>query len=84
LEGYKFNRQLPTGNAVADFACRAAKLVVELDGGQHSDSESDADRTKAIEARGYRVIRFWNHDVLDNIDGVLAQIAGELRLAGGD
>ena len=80
LYGRKFVRQLPIGDAIADFACRSAKLVVELDGGQHSDSESDEDRTEAIEARGYRVIRFWNHDVLENLDGVLAHITRELGI----
>ena len=84
LDGRKFVRQLPIGDAIADFACRSAKLVVELDGGQHSGSESDADRTKAIEARGYRVIRFWNHDVMENLDGVLAEVVRELSVADGN
>jgi very-short-patch-repair endonuclease len=59
-------------------------LVVELDGGQHSDSEDDAKRTEMIEARGYRVIRYWNHDVMENLDGVLVEISRELALARGD
>ena len=78
IEGEKFVRQLPIGPYVTDFACRTAKLVIELDGGQHADSTTDADRTKLIEAHGYTVIRFWNNDVIENIEGVLASIRLEL------
>ena len=82
LEGHKFVAQFQIGNAVADFACRSARLAVELDGGQHADQvEEDAERTRIIEAHGYRVIRFWNNDVTDNIDGVLEAILHELRIA---
>jgi very-short-patch-repair endonuclease len=84
LEGYKFSRQFGIGNAVADFACRASKLVVELDGGQHADSLTDPERTKTIEGFGYSVIRFWNHEVIENMDGVLTEIVNALRLAGGE
>ena len=79
--GARFIRQYPIGNAIADFACRSLKLVIELDGGQHAESEADAVRTRLIEAHGYRVIRFWNNDVLANTDGVLTAIAHELALA---
>jgi very-short-patch-repair endonuclease len=79
--GFKFVRQFPIGPHIADFACRSAKLVIELDGGQHATSETDAARTRLIEAHGYHVIRFWNHDVLSNIEGVLEAIRSELRLA---
>jgi BirA family biotin operon repressor/biotin-[acetyl-CoA-carboxylase] ligase len=78
LEGEKFVRQLPIGPYVADFACRSAKLVIELDGGQHADSAADAARTGLIEAHGYTVLRFWNNDVIDNIEGVLEQIRLEV------
>jgi very-short-patch-repair endonuclease len=82
LDGHKFVTQFQIGNAVADFACRSAKLVVELDGGQHADAvEADAERTRIIEAHGYRVIRFWNNDVTENLDGVLETILHELRIA---
>jgi len=82
LEGHKFVAQVQTGNAIADFACRSAKLVVELDGGQHSvAAEADAERTRIIEAHGCRVIRFWNSDVTENLDGVLEKILEELRIA---
>lgn len=84
LAGRKFVRQFPIGDAVADFACRSAKLAVELDGGQHADSLTDPARTELIEAHGYRVIRFWNNDVLENMDGVLLEITCVLELAPGE
>jgi very-short-patch-repair endonuclease len=80
LEGAKFVRQFPIGPHVADFACRDAHLSIELDGGQHSPV-IDAPRTEAIEAFGYRIIRFWNHEVLQNTEGVLEAIRQELLLA---
>lgn len=81
LLGFKFRRQMPLGNHIADFACEQARLVIELDGGQHSDSTSDAARTAALEAAGYQVLRFWNHDVLANTGGVLEEIARTLAAA---
>jgi very-short-patch-repair endonuclease len=82
LEGEKFVFQCQIGPHVADFACRTARLVVELDGGQHSEMiEADMARTAVIEAFGYRVIRFWNTDVIENIDGVLEAIRSELLIA---
>ena len=80
FEGAKFTRQFPIGRYIADFACRSAGLVIELDGGHHSP-EADAPRTEAIERFGYRVIRFWNNDVLENTEGVLEVIRQELLLA---
>ena len=80
FEGAKFIRQFPIGPHVADFACRSFRLAIELDGGQHSP-ELDAPRTRIIEAFGYRVIRFWNNDVLENTDGVLEVIRREVELA---
>ena len=79
--GVQFTRQYQLGNAVVDFACRRLKLVVELDGGQHADNPADDERTRVIEAHGYRVIRFWNNDVLANTDGVLIRILEEIALA---
>ena len=79
LSGSHFRRQAVIGPYIADFASRKARLVVELDGGQHSLSETaDAIRTQQIEAAGYRVLRFWNHDVLGNMDGVLTEIQNAL------
>ena len=79
LEGAKFLRQFPIGDFIADFACREAHLAIELDGGQHSDAV-DGPRTEIIERFGCRVIRFWNHDVLQNTYGVLEAIRTELLL----
>jgi very-short-patch-repair endonuclease len=83
LGGYKFRLQRPIGPFVADFCCEGARLVVEVDGGQHADSPEDVDRAAAIEAAGYQVLRFWNDDVLQNTDGVLTVILNTLRLATG-
>ena len=80
IEGAKFVRQFPIGPHVADFACREARLVIELDGGQHADSATDGARTELIEAHGYTVIRFWNNDVLANTDGVLEEIRQALLI----
>jgi len=73
--GSHFRRQALVGPFIVDFASRKAKLVIELDGGQHDwQQESDALRTRRIEAAGYRVLRFWNNDVLGNLEGVLSEI----------
>ena len=77
----KFIRQHRIDGFIADFACRRLRLAIELDGGQHSGSEADANRTRIIEAHGYRVIRFWNNEVLENIQGMLHIIAEEIRIA---
>jgi very-short-patch-repair endonuclease len=82
LEGAKFVRQFPIGSFVVDFACRSAHLAIELDGGQHNQI-ADATRSEIIEAFGYRIIRFWNNDVLQNTDGVLEAIRAELLNARG-
>ena len=81
FESVKFTRQYPIGTFIADFACRSLRLAIELDGGQHADSPTDAGRTHIIEAHGYRVIRFWNNEVLGNIDGVLTVISQEIKVA---
>ncbi|MES2195445.1 MAG: endonuclease domain-containing protein [Pseudomonadota bacterium] len=77
LNGAGFRRQVPIGNYIADFICHAAQLVIELDGGQHfSDrgEQADAARSAAIEAKGFQVLRFSNHDVMTNRVGVLETI----------
>jgi BirA family biotin operon repressor/biotin-[acetyl-CoA-carboxylase] ligase len=79
--GVQFTRQFQIGDFVVDFACRRLRLAIELDGGQHAESSTDGPRTEVIEAHGYRVMRFWNHDVLANTDGVLQVIAQEIALA---
>ena len=81
LNGCKFSRQMPVGPYICDFVCREAKLVVELDGGQHDERAGyDAARTEYIEASGYRLVRFWNTDVLSNTDFVLTAIVEALEL----
>ena len=83
LEGIKFRRQAPIGPYIADFAAVEALLIVELDGGQHAMRiNSDEKRTAWLKGHGYRVVRFWNNDVLANPEGVVAVIQGFLR--GGD
>ena len=68
---YKFRRQHPLGNYIVDFVCLEAALVLEVDGGQHADHfDSDAIRTRWLEAKGFCVMRFWNNEVLSNIEGV--------------
>ncbi|WP_445490381.1 endonuclease domain-containing protein [Rhodopseudomonas sp. RCAM05734] len=79
LTGSHFRRQALIGPFIVDFASRKAKLVIELDGGQHgAQHDADARRTRFIESRGYRVLWFWNHDVLGNLDGVLSEIQSAL------
>ena len=84
LAGAKFRRQLPIDRYFADFACVEARLVVELDGSQHMEAQAyDAERTRALEAAGWFVMRFWNNDVIDNIEGVAEAILAQLKLASG-
>ena len=82
IGGYAFRRQVSIGHYVADFACLRKKLVIEVDGGQHDwQKAADDERTAELEARGYRVIRFWNNEVLQNTDGVVLVIARTLGVA---
>ncbi len=77
---HRFRRQHPIGSNVVDFACPGRKLAIELDGGQHAEqAEQDAARTLEITRRGYRVIRFWNNDVMQNLAGVLEVIRREIE-----
>jgi very-short-patch-repair endonuclease len=78
LEGAKFRRQQPIGPFIADFVCQEQRLIIEADGGQHADSPPDARRTAFLESKGYRVLRFWNNDILNNLDGVAQVIASAL------
>jgi very-short-patch-repair endonuclease len=80
LTEFKFRRQHPIGPFVADFCCTEAKLVIELDGGQHTvQRSSDSARTEFLEAQGYRELRFWNNEILTNTDGVVQRVALALR-----
>lgn len=75
LRGFKFRRQVPIEGCVVDFACVDAKLVIELDGGQHNEMRAkDAVRTETIERTGYALIRFWNHDVIRDVEAILTEI----------
>ena len=79
--GTKFRRQAPVLNFIADFLSNDAQLIVELDGGQHADNDADIRRTKMLEQAGFRVLRFWNNEVNENLEGVLLTIAAAIASA---
>ena len=82
FEKAKFRRQVPMGAYIVDFVCERARLIVEIDGGQHDEQRGyDAMRTRWLESRGYKVIRYWNNEVMGDIDGVMESLA--LALAKG-
>ncbi len=74
LEGFKFRRQQPIGNYIADFVCFEKRVIVELDGGQHAIEGKDNKRDKWLTSQGFKVLRFWNHEALTNVNGVLEVI----------
>ena len=85
LHGYRFRRQRPIGPYIVDFVCLEVSLIIEVDGGQHAEQiEKDEARTSFLEKEGFRVIRFWNNDVLVNTDGVLDVILQDLQYTPGD
>ena len=71
---HKFKRQQSIGNYILDFVCFEAKVIVEVDGGQHNGSMSDRSRDQWLESQGFLVLRFWNNDVMQNLEGVLMRI----------
>ena len=80
--GVKFRRQQPVGNYIVDCVSVENRLIVEVDGGQHAEQqEYDAKRTAFLESEGYRVLRFWNNEVLENIEGVVQMIQSVLALS---
>jgi len=79
LGGFKFARQEPIDRYYVDFVCRERRLIIELDGGQHVESPADRHRDRTLCALGYRVIRIWNNDVIENLDGVLQGLLSELE-----
>jgi very-short-patch-repair endonuclease len=80
LGGYQFRRQTPIRGYIVDFVCKQRRLVVELDGSQHQQrADYDRERTEVLESLGYRVLRFWNNDVLDDLESVVDALLLELR-----
>ncbi len=79
---WKFKRQQPLGSYIVDFVCFEARLVIELDGGQHAEQiEYDAVRTRWLRAQRFTVLRFWNNDVIENLDGVMQTVLESLQAA---
>ena len=81
INGLKFRRQYPIGKYIVDFICNEKRLIIELDGGQHNENQNivyDKERTKYLETKGFKVIRFWNLDIENNIEGVYQEILKHL------
>lgn len=82
LGGYRFSRQVRIGAFIADFCCRAEKLIVELDGSQHAQSQDDQSRTRWLNRKGYAVLRFWNNEIMASrgavLDSILAVLQGRI------
>ena len=78
FEGIKFRRQYPIGRYIVDFVSVEQSLIIELDGGQHADNQKDLIRDDWLRTQGYNILRFWNHEVLQNIEGVLETIQSYL------
>jgi very-short-patch-repair endonuclease len=79
FKGTKFKRQAVIGKYIVDFVCFEKYLVIEVDGGQHADNETDRRRTRWLEDQGFRVLRFWNNEVLQNTSGVLDSIMAAIE-----
>jgi very-short-patch-repair endonuclease len=79
FDTFKFRRQVPIGPYIADFVCFEARLGVEVDGGQHAESARDGERDVWLTRNAFRVVRYWNNDVLQNLEGVLTDLAAELN-----
>ncbi|MER9095845.1 endonuclease domain-containing protein [Mesorhizobium sp. M0700] len=79
LDRIKFRRQVPVGKFIADFICAEARLIIEIDGSQHADSNYDRERDAELKARGFRVLRFWNDDVLRDLNAVYDTIIAYVR-----
>ena len=83
LMNCKFRRQFPTGGYIVDFVCRQHNLIIEIDGGQHADQQDyDAVRTEWLRSQGFNVLRFWDNDVLTQLESVLESIGEELKKRG--
>ena len=82
FQNLKFKRQQPIGDYIVDFICKEAKVIIEIDGGQHNEQENieyDKTRTEFLNGLGYKVIRFWNNEIYENIDSVLLQLNQEIN-----
>ena len=78
----KFKRQQPIGDYIVDFICKEAKIIIEIDGGQHNEPENieyDKTRTEYLNTLGYKVIRFWNNEIYENIEGVVLRLKEEIN-----
>ena len=78
----KFKRQQPIGDYIVDFICKEAKIIIEIDGGQHNEPENinyDKVRTEYLNNLGYKVIRFWNNEIYENIEGVILRLREEIN-----
>lgn len=76
--GVKFRRQFTIDDYIVDFCCLESRLVIEIDGGKHADLKTDRLRDEYLRSQGFKVLRFWNSDVLQNIEGVLSEIQKEI------
>ena len=82
FQGLKFRRQYPVGNYIVDFICKEIKLIIEIDGGQHNSEEGieyDLKRTEYLETKGYKVIRFWNNEIDNNLEGVYQSLMDMIK-----
>jgi len=79
IERHQFRRQVPIGRYIADFVCHEARLIIEIDGSQHAESDTDRIRKTELEAKGFRVLRFWNDDVLRDMNAVCDTIIAYVR-----
>jgi very-short-patch-repair endonuclease len=79
LDGIKFRRQVPFGPYILDFVCFEHRLVVEADGGQHAGSATDLTRDAKLQSEGFKIVRYWNNDVLKNPEGVLTDLLARLE-----
>lgn len=83
IDGHKFRRQYPLGRYIVDFVCLERKLIVEVDGSQHSERKvEDTIRSQWLRNKGFRVVRFWNNEIMSNLDGVTTVIGEALRAMG--
>lgn len=79
FHGLRFRRQFKISSFICDFVCWEKKVIIELDGSQHAENTADLERTRILESNGFLVLRFWNNDVMNNIDGILSDIENTLN-----